>query len=211
MYDLYYFLQKVLFLWFSWWNISKHLHMLCFWLQSLSVWLQATSKIHSGQVFFLGCDTIWQFGEINRGSTTSHCFKWYWSKFTLILLIKAKNNTEQIHDLKELDEGFWSCNSLLILQFQICGCCCCLHVGCPAEMCSWSTTLSRPEEWGASSKPADECTRGGRSLWFGVNTHRCWPLPCHVPPRSRYDKWLYRSKHPFITALTEIKTERETK
>ena len=59
-------------------------------------------------------------GRINGGLTTRHCFKWYWSKFTLILLIKAKNNTEQSHDLKErldkrLGGRFWSQSSPLML------------------------------------------------------------------------------------------------
>lgn len=104
----------------SWWhsnkNISKHLDTLHFWLESLSVWLQATSKIHSGQVFTSRCDPVWQFGGINGRLTTRHCVQWYWSKFTLILLIKAKNNTDQITNLKEkldkrLDKRFWSWNS----------------------------------------------------------------------------------------------------
>ena len=54
--------------------------------------------------------------------------------------------------------------------------------------------ISAAADWQVyqGSEPAllGECLHGGRSVWLGVNAHKSWPLPCHVPPKSRYEKWL---------------------
>ncbi len=184
----------------SWWhsnrNISKHLDMSHFWLQSLSVWLEATSEIHCGQVLSSRCDAIWQSAGINGGLTTRHCVQWYWSKFTLILLIKGKNNTEQIHDLKgRRDKRFDKDFDLVILRWNTWASdclmwplsrCCCLQTDlhkCGADWQPYQGPKSEAALW-------DECARGGRSVWLVVNAHKRWPLPCHVPPKSTYEKWL---------------------
>lgn len=135
----------------------KHL-----WLQSLSVWLQATSKstlVKFSPADLIQSDRLW---GINGGLTTSHCVQWYWSKFILILFIKGKNNTVQIHNLKEKSgqkiltvwssvttSGFRSGlrNAAVQPVLQKCG-------------ADWQPYR------GLSSEPAllDECTRGGRSV-----------------------------------------------
>lgn len=163
------------------------------------------------QVLTGGRDTVWQIWGINVGLTTSHYVRRYWSKFRLIPLIKGKNNTVQIHDLKErlderLNQRFWPCDFMLRLWSMKAA-----EASSQPEMCGWLTALSRPEERRAGSGPTfwDECTRGGRSVWLVVNAHKTLtsPMPCGY--QIRVWKVTYRSKQAFITTATLTKTRVE--
>lgn len=118
--QIFFFLKEKPFVCFVHLNISKWPQYVVF--QSTKA-QRVTWSLFQIQVLTSRRDTVWQSWGINVGLTTSHYVRRYWSKFRLIPLIKGKNNTVQIHDLKErlderLNQRFWPCDSTLRLWFM---------------------------------------------------------------------------------------------
>lgn len=144
------------------------------------------------QVLTGGRDAVWQIWGITVGLTTSHYVRRYWSKFRLILLIKGKNNTVQIHDLKErlderLNKRFWLCDSTLRLWF--------MNAAAASSQARRNVRLidSLIQAWRAKGWQQTHFSRWMCAWWevrltSSLMPIKRWPLPCHVATKSVYEK-----------------------